>query len=89
MINTKQVVDIAWKRFCDTCIQYSYLPMVKPVVEAVRDENSFALVQVARIEWERIESKGPKAIYDEYQNWKDDKHTRLHLDHIPVIDGGQ
>jgi fructose-bisphosphate aldolase class II len=87
MINTKQVVDIAWKNgFVIPAFNIPYLPMVKPVVEAVRDENSFALVQVARIEWERIESKGPKAIYDEYQNWKDDKHTRLHLDHIPVID---
>jgi fructose-bisphosphate aldolase, class II len=60
--------------------------MVKPVVEAVRDENSFALIQVARLEWEKFESKSLKAVQEEYMLWKDDKHVRLHLDHVPVID---
>jgi fructose-bisphosphate aldolase class II len=87
MINTKQIVDIAWKNgFVIPAFNIPYLPMVKPITEAVRDENSFALIQVARIEWKRIESKSSKAVYDEYQKWKDTRHTRLHLDHIPVID---
>lgn len=87
MLSTKQIVKIAWKNgFVIPAFNIPYLPMVKPVIDAIRDENSFALVQVARIEWERIESKGPKAVYDEYQSWKDINHTRLHLDHIPVID---
>ncbi len=87
MLNTKQIIDIAWKNgFVIPAFNIPYLPMVKPIIEAVKDENSFALIQVARIEWKRIESRSPKAVYNEYQKWKDIKHTRIHLDHIPVLD---
>ena len=33
-----------------------HLPMVKPIVQAVVDENSVAMIQVARLEWEKFES---------------------------------
>ena len=39
-----------------------YLPMVKPVVKAVVDLDSFALVEVARIEWLKFECRGPAAV---------------------------
>ena len=56
MLNTKQIIDIAWKNgFVIPAFNIPYLPMVKPIIEAVKDENSFALIQVARIEWKRIE----------------------------------
>jgi len=87
MLNTKQIVEVAWKNgFVIPAFNIPYLPMVKPVVEAVRDENSFALVQVARLEWIKFESKSLKAVRDEYASWKDEEHVRLHLDHVPVID---
>jgi len=60
--------------------------MMAPVVKALRDCNSFGLIMVARLEWEKFESKGLRAIRDEYEKVKDIKHTRLHLDHVPVID---
>ena len=63
-----------------------YLPMMAPVVKALRDCNSFGLIMVARLEWEKFESKSLRAIRDEYEKMKDGKHTRLHLDHVPVID---
>ncbi len=63
-----------------------YLPMIEPVVCAVVDENSFALVEVARLEWIKFESKSTKAVMDEYLKWQNSDHTRIHLDHIPVID---
>ncbi len=36
-----------------------YLPMIEPVVRAVVDRGSFALVDTARPEWIKFESKGP------------------------------
>ena len=28
-----------------------YLPMLEPIVRAVRDQDSFAIIETARIEW--------------------------------------
>lgn len=63
-----------------------YLPMVKPVVQAIVDENSIAMVQVARLEWEKFESKSPEAVAEEYAKYSKPEYTLLHLDHVPVID---
>jgi len=63
-----------------------YLPMVKPVIAAVRDEDAVAMIQVARLEWEKFESESPEAVAKEYFKWKDEKHSLLHLDHVPAID---
>jgi ketose-bisphosphate aldolase len=63
-----------------------YLPMMELVVAALRDMDSFGFIAVARLEWIKFESRSMKAIYEEYQRVKDPRFTRLHLDHIPVID---
>lgn len=63
-----------------------YLPMMEPIVRALRDTNAFGLIQVARLEWEKFESRSLEVIRDEYEKTKDEAHTRLHLDHVPVID---
>jgi fructose-bisphosphate aldolase, class II len=63
-----------------------YLPMIEPVVRALKDCNSIGLVMVARLEWEKFESRSLEAIRDEYDKFKLSGHTRLHLDHVPVID---
>ena len=63
-----------------------YLPMVKPVIRAVVDQDSFALVEVARIEWLKFECRGPAFVMEEFKRWAVPDHVRLHLDHIPVID---
>jgi ketose-bisphosphate aldolase len=63
-----------------------YLPMMEPVVRALRDTNSFGLIMVARLEWVKFESGSLEAVRDEYERVKDLNHTRLHLDHVPVID---
>jgi ketose-bisphosphate aldolase len=59
---------------------------MEPVVRALRDTNSFGLIMVARLEWVKFESGSLEAIRDEYERVKDLDHTRLHLDHVPVID---
>ncbi len=63
-----------------------YLPMVEPVAQAVVDEDSFALIEVARLEWEKFESRSLESVAEEFQRWANLDHLRLHLDHIPVVD---
>ena len=63
-----------------------YLPMIEPVVRAVVDQDSLALIEVARLEWIKFESQGPGAVMAEFQKWNQPNHVRIHLDHIPVID---
>ena len=63
-----------------------YLPVMEAVVAALRDTNTFGLIQVARPEWEKFEAKSLAAVREEYERVKDERYTRLHLDHVPVID---
>jgi fructose-bisphosphate aldolase class II len=63
-----------------------YLPMVQPVIQAVVDRDSFALVETARLEWIKFEAQSPRAVMEEFQKWNEPDHVRLHLDHVPVID---
>ena len=63
-----------------------YLPMVKPVIQAIIDEDSVAMIQVARLEWEKFQSHSLEAVAEEYAKYKKTNVTFLHLDHVPVID---
>lgn len=63
-----------------------HIPMLKPIIEAVRDEEAAALIQVARLEWEKMQSQSLEAIAEEYFKYVDEKHVHLHLDHVPVVD---
>jgi ketose-bisphosphate aldolase len=63
-----------------------YLPMMEPVIRALHDTSTFGLIMVARLEWIKFESGSMKSIRDEYEKLKDLRFTRLHLDHVPVID---
>lgn len=63
-----------------------YLPLMEPVIRALQDTSTFGLIMVARLEWIKFESGSMKSIRDEYEKLKDLRFTRLHLDHVPVID---
>lgn len=63
-----------------------YLPMMEPVCGAVADAGAFALIEVARLEWVKFESKSLAAVAEEFGRWQKPQHVRLHLDHVPVID---
>ncbi len=63
-----------------------YLPMVEPVIRAVVDQDSFALIETARLEWYKFEAHGPTEVMAEFKKWQNLAHVRLHLDHVPVID---
>ena len=63
-----------------------HLPMVEPVVNAIVDEDSVAMIQVARLEWEKFQSQSPEAVAEEYFKYRKEGYTLLHLDHVPAID---
>lgn len=63
-----------------------YLPMMEPVIRALHDTETFGLIMVARLEWLKFKSGSMKSIKEEYGKLKDLRYTRLHLDHVPVID---
>lgn len=63
-----------------------HLPMMRPIVRAVADQRSFALIEVARLEFIKFKAESPRRIYEEYDRLRDPAHVRLHLDHVPVID---
>ena len=87
MINAREAVQKA--RQLKTVIpafNIPYLPMAEPVVRAVRDEDSIAMLQVARLEWEKFGSRSLEAVAEEYRKFADPLYTLLHLDHVPVID---
>jgi ketose-bisphosphate aldolase len=67
----------------------SYLPMLKPIVETLAACRSFGLVEVARPDVERFGAKSYRAVADEFERHADRAHTRLHQDHVPVIDEEQ
>ncbi len=81
IINNAYENDVAIPAF-----NIPYLPMMEPVVQAVVDADSFALIDTARLEWFRFESKSLAAVAEEFAKWRKPDRVRLHLDHVPVID---
>lgn len=63
-----------------------YLPMIEPLIRAVIDQDAFALIETARLEWSKFESGGLAAVMAEFTRWANPAYVRLHLDHVPVID---
>ncbi len=84
---TARIVTNAWKAgLLVPAFNIPYLPMVEPVIRAVVDEDVFALLEVARVEWQKFESRSMAAVYGEFHRYADPAYVCLHLDHIPVID---
>ncbi len=87
MQSTGEIVRRAWKAgVVIPAFNVPYLPMIEPVIRAVADQDSFALVETARLEWLKFESGSPAAVMAEFLHWHDPAHVRLHLDHVPVVD---
>ena len=87
MSTVAEIVRRAWSvGIVVPAFNVPYLPMIEPVVQAVIDQNAFALVDTARLEWLKFESKGPAAVAAEFTRWANPGYVRLHLDHVPVID---
>ena len=64
----------------------AYLPIVEPIVSALNDLSCFGLVEVARPDIEKFGAQSLRAVRDEFEKYADRAYTRLHEDHVPVID---
>ena len=87
MLDTNQIIRTAFDQgLVVPAFNIPYLPMMEPVIQAVRDNDTFALIETARLEWIKFEARGLKAVMNEYHRWCHPDHVRLHLDHVPVVD---
>ena len=87
MLTIADIIEKAWEsHVAIPAFNIPYLPMMEPVVRAVIEADSFALIDTARLEWFKFESKGLAAVAEEFAKWRQPDHVRLHLDHVPVID---
>ena len=87
MCNQVDVVSNAWRAgIVIPGFNVPYLSMVEPIVQAVVDQDSFALISTAQVEWQTLESGGARQVLEEFQKWDRPGHVRLHLDHICSID---
>ena len=64
----------------------AYLPMIRPICQTLKELRSFGLVQVARPDIERFGAESLEAVAAEFRHHADLVHTRLHQDHVPVVD---
>ncbi len=86
-MNSAQVVQKAFENeLAIPAFNIPYLPMVRPVIEAVATLDSVAFIAVARLEWKKFEAVSMEAIHREFHQWVQPDHVLLHLDHVPVID---
>ena len=63
-----------------------HIPVMEPVVRALRDTECMGLIAVARLEIFKFKAKSLATVREEYERVGDEEFTRLHLDHVPVID---
>jgi ketose-bisphosphate aldolase len=63
-----------------------YLEMVEPIAMALKEMQTFGLIEVARPDVEKFSAKSFRCVYEEYGKYADERFMRLHLDHVPVID---
>ena len=86
-VGTADIVRNAWvKGIVIPGFNIPYMPMMEPVIKALRDNDTFGLIMVARLEWMKFRSGSMEKVREEYEKQKDLRFTRLHLDHVPVID---
>jgi ketose-bisphosphate aldolase len=87
MKNTADIMNNALKAgLTIPAFNVPHLPMVKPLIRAVADQDCFALIAVARLEWIKFEAKSLMAVMEEFKKWDEPDYVRIHLDHVPVID---
>jgi fructose-bisphosphate aldolase, class II len=85
--SNSEILRNAWRAWTVVpAFNIPYLPMMEPIVRALRDTESFGLIAVARLEWVKFQAGSLEAVRDEYGRVGDARFTGLHLDHVPVVD---
>ena len=86
-MNPQNIIALALKQHVAVpAFNVPNLNMVEPIIRAVVDENSVAMIQVARLEWEKMDAISLEAVAEQYAKYANTDHVMLHLDHVPVID---
>jgi len=87
MISTTDAVRNAWQAgLAIPAFNIPYLPMMEPTIRAIKDQDVFALIETAKLEWTKFDAQGPAAVAAAFNQWRDPDYVNLHLDHVPVID---
>ncbi len=86
-VDLKQVMQTAAnKGVLVPAFNSPYLPMMKPIAEALKECGTFGLIETARLEFIKFEAKGVKQAFEAYSKVAVPGITSLHLDHTPVLD---
>lgn len=64
----------------------AYIPMIEPIVASLKKHRTFGLVEVARPDVEKFAAGSFQKVAQRYYALGERIFTRLHLDHVPVID---
>lgn len=64
----------------------SHLPIVEPAVCALKETACFGLIEVAYADIDNFKAESFGNVEEEYRRYEDRAYTRLHQDHVPVID---
>ena len=64
----------------------SHLPIVEPVISALKESACFGLIEVAYADIDSFKAESFGAVEEEYRRHEDRAYTRLHQDHVPVLD---
>lgn len=67
----------------------AYLPMVRPIVQTLKERGTFALLEVARPDIQRFGAVSYGAVARAFERYADRGFVRLHQDHVPVVDEEQ
>jgi len=87
MKEVNEIMNKAWRiGILIPAFNSAYLPMVKVIVDTLKEERVFGLVEVSRPDVEKFGAKSFSSVAEEFYKYADLYYTRLHLDHIPVID---
>lgn len=87
MKEVNEIMNKAWRMgILIPAFNTAYLPMVKTIVDTLKEERTFGLVEVSRPDVEKFGAKSFASVAEEFYKYADLYYTRLHLDHIPVID---
>ena len=85
--DTKQIMIEAYNsKVVVPAFNIPYLSMIGLIVQALKDTGVFGLIQVARLEWIKFKAQSLEDVAKEYFLHASPENTRLHLDHVPVID---
>ena len=86
-VSIDQIMRKAYRhRILIPAFNVAYLPMIKPIVDTLKKTYTFGLVEVARPDVEKFGAKSFREVANRYYALADRQFSRLHLDHIPVID---